>query len=315
MVRLLLKAVDKFYGSVHALCDFSYSFEPGIYALLGPNGSGKSTLMNIISNNIPADSGSVLFSRDGSAEADVFDMGDLFRQELGYLPQDPTFYPSFSVNQFMWYMAELKRVRGQSRGKTGRLAISAQIDQLLREVDLEQIRHQPISSISGGMKQRLGIAQALLGNPTVILLDEPTAGLDPMQRVNIRNYISKIAKDRIVILATHIISDIEQSAKDILILKNGILANHGSSRELANRMQGHVWTIQTRENQINTFANRFRVIGISQIGDPNSEMVSIRLIAAEKPTENALPVQPGLEDYCLTIFGSQGSYRTFDVSL
>ena len=305
MVRLQLKDIDKSYGPTHALCDFSFTFEPGIYALLGPNGSGKSTLMNIVSDNIPADGGTILFSKDGSPETDVREMNERFRQELGYLPQDPVFYPSFSVERFMWYMAALKRANGQLHGKAGRLAVSSQIDTLLRAVELDQVRRFPISSLSGGMKQRLGIAQAILGNPSVILLDEPTAGLDPKQRVNIRNYISKISQDRIVILATHIISDIEQSARDILILKNGILVDHGSSHELTQKMQGRVWIAQIPESRVDIMADRFRITGISQIGKPEEKMFSVRLIATEKPTEYALPEQPSLEDYYLDVFGDE----------
>ena len=178
-MKLLLDKVTKSYGSNLALNAFSAELEPGIYALLGPNGSGKSTLMNIITDNLNADSGSITYVSDGGGAEDARKMGVRFREKLGFMPQYPGMYPNFSVEKFMWYMAALK-------GMTKETALE-QIPEILRAVELDDVPRRKIGALSGGMKQRLALAQAVLGDPEILILDEPTAGLDPKQRISIRN--------------------------------------------------------------------------------------------------------------------------------
>ena len=212
-MTLTIQNISKSYGTNLALDKFSATFEPGIYALLGPNGSGKSTLMNIITDNLKADSGSITYTSDKGASEDVLKMGVRFREKLGFMPQYPGLYPNFSVERFLWYMAALK-------GMTKADALE-QIPASLKAVELDDVPRRKIGALSGGMKQRLALAQAVLGDPEILILDEPTAGLDPKQRISIRNYISRIAFDKIVLIATHVVSDVEFIARDVIMLKKG----------------------------------------------------------------------------------------------
>ena len=208
---LSINNVSKSYGTNLALNQFSVVLEPGIYALLGPNGSGKSTLMNILTDNLKADSGEITYIDDSGNTENVLHMGVRFREKLGFMPQYPGLYPNFSMERFMWYMAALKGVKKEEAKK--------QIPEILAAVELDDVPKRKIGALSGGMKQRLTLAQAVLGDPEILILDEPTAGLDPKQRIAIRNYISKIAFNKIVLIATHVVPDIEFIARDIIMLK------------------------------------------------------------------------------------------------
>ena len=198
---LHINSISKSYRSNLALNNFTTILEPGIYALLGPNGSGKSTLMNILTDNLKADSGEITYTDDFGSNENVLHMGVRFREKLGFMPQYPGLYPNFSVERFMWYMAALKGIKNTEAKR--------QIPELLSAVELDDVPKRKIGALSGGMKQRLTLAQAVLGNPEILILDEPTAGLDPKQRITIRNYISKISFNKIVLIATHVVSDIE----------------------------------------------------------------------------------------------------------
>ena len=210
-MKLTINGTTKSYGSNLALNGFTAEFEPGIYALLGPNGSGKSTLMNIITDNLKADSGEITYTDDTGRTENVLDMGVRFREKIGFMPQYPGLYPNFTVERFLWYMAALK---GMDKEEAKR-----QIPEILAAVELDDVPRRKIGALSGGMKQRLTLAQAVLGDPEILILDEPTAGLDPKQRIAIRNYISKIALSKIVLIATHVVPDIEFIARDIIMLK------------------------------------------------------------------------------------------------
>lgn len=195
-MQLKFDRISKSFGNNRALSDFSAELEPGIYALLGPNGAGKSTLMNILTDNLNADEGRIFF--DGE---DIRKMGVRFREKLGFMPQYPGMYGSFTAERFLWYISALKGVPEEKAKRS--------IPELLEAVELSDAAWKRIASFSGGMKQRLALAQAVLGDPAVLVLDEPTAGLDPKQRIAVRNYISKIAFNKIVIIATHVVSDVE----------------------------------------------------------------------------------------------------------
>ncbi len=281
---LKLENINKSYGDIHALKHFSYEFSTGVYGLLGPNGAGKSTLMNIITDNLSADQGSILY--EGK---DVKQMGKAFRRVLGYMPQQQGLYPNFTLNRFLWYMAALK---GMTKTEA-----SKQIDQLLTLVNLSDVRQKRLGAFSGGMKQRALIAQAMLGNPRVLILDEPTAGLDPKERIRIRNLISEIAFDKIVIIATHVVSDIEFIAKELLLLKNGEIISSGSPHALCAELEGKVFEIQTTPDKLKEITRHYRVGNISK--DENS--IYVRVISDEIPP-GAVTQKPSVEDLYLYVF-------------
>ena len=206
---LELNGISKRYGKVQALTDVNIALEHGIYALLGPNGSGKSTMMNIIAGLLKPTCGTVLYNGD-----EIKKSGAQYRSKIGYMPQYPAMYPTFSVMEFLLYIAELKGLeKGTERG---------QIEYLLDKVELSDVTDRKISALSGGMKQRLSLCSAVLGDPEILILDEPTAGLDPKQRVSLRKFISEISADKTVLWATHIVSDVESIASEIIFVKKGI---------------------------------------------------------------------------------------------
>ena len=292
-MKLCFREVTKSYGSNLALDHFTASLEPGIYALLGPNGSGKSTLMNILTDNLKADAGEITYTSDEGVTEDVLKMGVRFREKLGFMPQYPGLYPNFTVERFMWYMAALK---GLSREKA-----KADIPAILAAVELDDVPRRKIGALSGGMKQRLALAQAVLGDPEILILDEPTAGLDPKQRIAIRNYIAKIAFDKIVLMATHVVPDIEFIAKDIIILKKGVIVDNAPPHQLTKKIEGKVWNVPCEETDVQQMQDTYRVTNISR--DDEHGDVILRILAEEKPKEGAKAAAPTLEDYYLYVFG------------
>ena len=218
-MELRIEHLTKKYGEKVALRDFTYTFTPGIYGILGANGAGKSTLMNLITDNVKRNEGQILW--DGT---DILKLGKRFRGKLGYMPQQQGMYNDFSARAFLRYMAQIKEIPKKQADE--------QIEQLLDLVNLREDAHKSLSGFSGGMRQRVLLAQALLGDPKILILDEPTAGLDPRERLRLRQYISDLAQDRIVFLTTHIVSDIESIADDVLLMKQGELVRHGAPEEL-----------------------------------------------------------------------------------
>ena len=285
--------ITKSYKNNLALNSFTITLCPGIYALLGPNGSGKSTLMNIITDNLKADSGEITYTSDDGVTENVLKMGVRFREKLGFMPQYPGLYPNFTVERFMWYMAALK---GLPKEKA-----KNDIPEILAAVELDDVPKRKIGALSGGMKQRLTLAQAVLGDPEILILDEPTTGLDPKQRISIRNYISRIAFNKIVIIATHVVSDIEFIARDIIMLKKGVIVDNAPPHELTKKIEGKVWNVPCLESEIQSMQNTFRVTNIAR--DEESGNVSLRVLSDEKPSEDSKIVTPTLEDYYLYVFG------------
>ncbi len=284
---LHFEQVDKSYGKNHALDHFTATLTNGIYALMGPNGSGKSTLINILTDNLKADSGTITY--DGE---NIRKMGVRFREKLGFMPQYPGMYPNFTVRQFLSYIATLKGLNRESAKQ--------QIDGVLRSVELEDVPNRKISALSGGMKQRLALAQAVLGDPEILILDEPTAGLDPKQRIAIRNYISSIALKKIVLIATHVVSDVEYAAKEIIFLKKGQITDFAPATELAAGIEGQVFEIVCDSDEVTDYQSSHQVISIS----PHERGVVLRVLISDGvPPENAHPVTPTLEDYYLSVFG------------
>ena len=293
IMKLTIDKVTKSYGSNKALDMFSAELEAGIYALLGPNGSGKSTLMNIITDNLKADSGEITYTSDDGVTENILKMGVRFREKLGFMPQYPGLYPNFTVERFMWYMAALKGLPKEKAKKD--------IPEILAAVELDDVPKRKIGALSGGMKQRLTLAQAVLGDPEILILDEPTAGLDPKQRISIRNYISRIAFNKIVIIATHVVSDIEFIARDIIMLKKGVIVDNAPPHELTKKIEGKVWNVPCLESEVQSTQDKFRVTNIAR--DDESGDVSLRVLSDKKPSEDSKIVTPTLEDYYLYIFG------------
>ena len=224
-MELTIQNLTKTYGNKVALREFSYTFAPGIYGILGANGAGKSTLMNLITDNVKRDSGEILWNG-----TDILKLGREFRREVGYMPQQQGMYPDYSARDFLCYMAAVNELpRKESR---------QQIEELLAVVNLAEDAHKRLGGFSGGMRQRVLLAQALLGDPKILILDEPTAGLDPKERLRLRQYISDLAKNKIVFLTTHIVSDIESIANDVLLMKQGELVAHGAPDALIAAVHG-----------------------------------------------------------------------------
>ena len=292
-MTLHFEKITKAYGSNLALNQFSATLQPGIYALLGPNGSGKSTLMNILTDNLKADSGEITYTDDSGNTENVLHMGVHFREKLGFMPQYPGLYPNFTVERFMWYMAALKGMKKEEAKK--------QIPEILAAVELDDVPKRKIGALSGGMKQRLTLAQAVLGDPEILILDEPTAGLDPKQRIAIRNYISKIAFNKIVLIATHVVPDIEFIARDIIMLKKGVIVDNAPPHELTKKIEGKVWNVPCAESDVQMMQDKFRVTNIAR--DEDTGEVLLRVLADEQPTDRSKTVAPTLEDYYLYVFG------------
>ena len=285
-MELRLINIKKSYnnGKTFAVNDFSVRLTPGVYGLLGPNGAGKSTLMNIITDNLRADSGSVLLNGK-----DILTLGADYRDLLGYMPQQQGLYDDFTGEKFLWYMAALKGMKKRDA--------RIQIERTLGLVNLTDDRYKKLKSYSGGMKQRILIAQALLNDPKILIMDEPTAGLDPKERIRIRNFISEISKDKIVLLATHVVSDVEYISKEILIMKAGKVIRHGTPGKLLHDMEHHVFEVLvTAEEQIFYETHGFKTANIML----SSSGVCLRIVSDERPTVGEVrEVRPNLEDVYL----------------
>ena len=287
-MELKLEHISKSYGKNKALSDFSMTFTSGIYALLGPNGSGKSTLMNIITDNLKADAGEIFF--DGE---NVKKMGVRFREKIGFMPQYPGLYPNFTAREFLFYMATLKDIPKKQ--------MKDAVEAVLSAVELSDVENHRIGTFSGGMKQRLAFAQAILGDPEILILDEPTAGLDPKQRVSMRNYISEIALGKIVLIATHVVSDIEYIAKEVIVMKKGTIAANASPSALAEKMEGRVWQVTVPTEDVSEMQMFYRVTNIS-VSPTDVNRVILRILSEQKPTFEAKLITPTLEDYYLYTF-------------
>lgn len=283
-MELEFKNVCKRYKSKQALTDFSVTLQEGVHALLGPNGAGKSTLMNILTGLLKQTSGSVMI--DGT---DTDKMGADFREILGFMPQELGFYKSFSAVETLEYYAALRDVKNADK----------RIDELLTLVNLQEDKKRKVGGYSGGMKRRLGIALALLNDPKILILDEPTAGLDPKERMRFRNVISKVGFGKIVILATHIVSDVESISDDCLLLKEGRLIDKGSTDELCAKIDGKVWDIPMSEQQADEFLLTHSCANIIK----REGGVFVHTVSDEMPDKNASPAKVGLEDVYMNYFG------------
>ncbi|MDK2813029.1 MAG: type transport system ATP-binding protein [Clostridiales bacterium] len=284
-MKITFKGITKQYKGNDALQGFTTELQEGVYGLLGTNGAGKTTLINIFVGIVKSDAGQVLI--DG---VDVKELGVGFLSRVGYLPQYPQFYKNFEVQEFLQYMCALKSV--------SQPGASQRINELLETVHLSDARHKKIGALSGGMRQRVGIAQAMLNDPDILILDEPTAGLDPQERIRFRNLITKFARGRTVLLATHIVSDIEFIANEVILLKQGHLLMQAPPRTLIQSMENKVWSLTVPEEALDEKLGSLKISNMLREQDG----VHLRIIGDKGPVR-AVPVQANLEDVFLYHFG------------
>ena len=284
-MELSIDRLTKHYGRKIAVDCVSTALKPGMYGLLGENGAGKTTLMRMLCAILEPTSGEVLL--DGR---EVSAMGADYRDLLGYLPQDFGYYPNYTAREFLLYMAALKGIPRERAMK--------RVKELLEIVGLQDVETKKIKAFSGGMKQRVGIAQALLNHPKILILDEPTAGLDPKERVRFRNLISDYAKDRIVILSTHIVSDIEAIADEVLLMRKGKLVSQGTVSELTKQAEGKVWELAVSPAEAARWQEKAAVANLRHEG----EQIILRILSDDRPAEEAVCCEATLEDLYLQSF-------------
>ncbi|RYL94563.1 ABC transporter ATP-binding protein [Sporolactobacillus sp. THM19-2] len=282
---LTLNQVTKKFGDKVAVNDMNLELNEGVYGILGANGSGKTTLMRMLATVMHPTSGQLLL--DGK---DIFQLDDAYRDLVGYLPQQVGLYKNFTAEKFLLYIAALKGL-GKEQAKQ-------KVDQMLRWVGLEAHRREKVGKFSGGMKQRVGIAQALLNDPKILIVDEPTAGLDPKERIRFRNLMSSIAANRIVVLSTHIVSDLEYIAREIVIMKDGRLIKKDNPQKLLARLDGKVWLVTISDAQLAFYQEQYKVGNIIR----RENGIEIRVISDEKPQRAAIVAAPNLEDLYLYYF-------------
>lgn len=285
-MKIECNKLTKKYGNNIALFNFTYMFTPGIYGLLGPNGAGKTTLMNLLTCNLKADVGEILCNG-----MPIRKMGAEYRKKIGFMPQQQRIYPSFSVERFLFYMAGLKGMKKKDA--------SEHVDRLLKMVNLIDDRKKLMGDLSGGMKQRALLAQALLGKPELIILDEPTAGVDPKERIQMRNIVSKVGSESIILIATHVVSDVQTIAKNILLLDSGKLKECGSPEKLCAGISGKVFEIITDEKRLGEISEEFRIVSVLKYGRD----IKIRIVGDTIPKGyEAKEMIPDLEDIYLYHF-------------
>lgn len=287
-MELTFDRLTKQFQNKIAVDRFSYTMASGVYGLLGANGAGKTTLMRMICTVLRPTGGEILYN--GSS---IVSMGALYRDILGYLPQHFGYYPDFSARDFMLYMASLKGIQGR--------AAKRRAGELLETVGLSDVAGEKIRSFSGGMKQRLGIAQAVINDPKILVLDEPTSGLDPKERIRFRNLISDLSQDKTVILSTHIVSDVEYIADQILMMKKGSLILDGSPAELCANAAGLAWALAVPTGEVARYERKYCICNLRHMG----EMTELRIVSKEKPAPEALSVPTNLEDLYLYRFADE----------
>lgn len=282
---LLVNNVSKSYGKHLVLEDINIEFTNGVYGLLAPNGAGKTTLIKMLTTLLFPSKGEILYNG-----IDIYSMGDEYRNILGYLPQEFGYYKNYSPRKFLHYLSALKGIDRNEANK--------KIDELLKLVGLENVRDKKMKKFSGGMIQRVGIAQAMLNNPKILILDEPTAGLDPKERVRFRNLLSELSRDRIVILSTHIVSDIESIANEIIMIKDKKVLYKDTLKNICKTLEGMVYETEVSFDQVSNFRNKYFSLSEKQEGD----RMKIRFVSENRLDDSWNSVSPGIEDVFLYVY-------------
>lgn len=287
-LELRIENLTKSFQGVTAVNHVTYTMKNGVYGLLGLNGAGKTTLMRILCTLLAPTEGKVIC--DGE---DIFAMGADYRKLLGYLPQDFGFYPDFTVNDYLSYIASIKGVH--------KAVAEKRVKELIAQVGLTKVQDRKMRKLSGGMKRRAGIAQAMLNHPEILILDEPTSGLDPNERIRFRNLISDFAQERLVLLSTHIVSDIESIASEILFMKDGEFLRTGTSQEVIASMPEKVWSVTLQRKEAAEYNRHYKIANSRMISDG----MQLRILAREKPHPDAIEEVPVLEDVFLSYMGEK----------
>lgn len=285
-MQLEICNLTKKYGEKKAVNHLNIRLKSGVYGLLGANGAGKTTLMRLLCDLTQPTEGEILFN-----EREIHLMGEQYRKVLGYLPQNFGYYPEFTGWDFLLYVAALKGLRDKKANE--------KVSELIEAVGLKREAKHKIKTYSGGMRQRLGIAQAMLNDPRILVLDEPTAGLDPKERVRFRNLISAFSRDRLVLLSTHIVSDVEYIAEKVILMKEGAILHFGKADEITAKMEGKVWECTVPSVAAGEYAQRFNTGNLRNLGDNRT---ILRIISEEMPLQGAELVSPNLEDLYLYYF-------------
>lgn len=285
-MELEMQHISKSYKDKKAVEDVSLRITPGVWGLLGANGAGKTTLMRIVAGIMKPDSGQVLYNG-----VPIGVLKESYRDIFGYLPQEFGFYPEFTVADYLEYMAALK---GLTKKDT-----KDKIEELLEKMTLSEVRNKKIIKLSGGMKRRVGIAQALLNEPEVLILDEPTSGLDPGERVRFRNLLSEFAHDRIVLISTHIVSDIEYIAMQNAVMKNGKLVAVGTTGELIKLVEGNVWRAAVPIAELTKYEKKYRIVNVK---NEDAKTVLVRYLSKEAAIDGSVQEEARLEDLYLWLF-------------
>ncbi|MGI6767341.1 MAG: ABC transporter ATP-binding protein [Lentihominibacter sp.] len=289
-MELKIENISKHFKDKKAVNDVNLTLTPGVWGLLGANGAGKTTMMRMIADIMKSTSGKVLYNGK-----DIVALGEEYRNVFGFLPQDFGYPRDFSVKDYLEYIAALKDIPKDTAKR--------RINYLLDVLTLSDVKNKRISKLSGGMRRRVGIAQAMLNEPEVLILDEPTAGLDPGERVRFRNFISEFAHERIVLISTHIVSDIEYIATQTAIMKDGHIVDVGTTDQLVKKIEGKVWNCTVPERMIPELEMKLRII--NQRGEDNNQ-VSIRYLSDHAQIENSEMAAPRLEDLYLWLFPNEG---------
>ena len=287
-MELKMIKLTKQFGDFTAVDHMNLTMTNGVYGLLGVNGAGKTTLMRMICTLLQPSSGKILCNGK-----DIFKMGADYRKLLGYLPQDFGFYPEFTVKDYLLYIAALKGIRPAVARK--------RVKDLISKVGLSKAANKKMKKLSGGMKRRAGIAQAMLNDPKILILDEPTAGLDPNERIRFRNLISELSEDRLVLLSTHIVSDVEYIANEIWLMKDGRILEQGSVDQVIDAMPEMVWICHVEKQMVGPLMSQYKISNMKTEGGK----AELRIISSRKPLPEATPVQPTLEDVFLHYFGEK----------
>lgn len=292
-MELYIEHISKQFKDITAVDDVSLHITPGVWGLLGANGAGKTTLMRMIAGIMKPSAGKILY--DGIP---ISHLKEKYRDVFGYLPQEFGFYPEFTVKDYLEYVSVLKGLNTKESKR--------KINELMEQLTLSHVRNKKIAKLSGGMKRRVGIAQALLNDPEVLILDEPTSGLDPGERVRFRNLLSEFAHDRIVLISTHIVPDVEYIATQNAVMKDGRLLAKGTTEELVKMIDGKVWTALIPMDCLPEYEHKLQIVNLR---NEENNQISIRYLAEEPYTDNSQPATPHLEDLYLWMFPQKTSDR------